>query len=271
MFHQNSFASGVGRGSLGNVINPYKKIIPGRGRGRCGETLDSEIDKLELDEYDNVNRGRVVKAYIKSVAENDQLLPSDVRCPKALVSTLDYLIDEILSKNPLKECHAFIRDRTRSIRQDFTLQNIRNEVAVEVHERIARFHILCLHEMRDLDESKFCVQQEIQQLQEACSRNRKHYRRLQIAMSSQQTSTGDSVVCFQEGDKPAVEITRCGPLRRPYESPSVKVCVLDDGSEFICDRRAIDPMEISHSESLLNPPWNLISRCLSKILQERLP
>lgn len=108
-------------------------------------------------------------------------------------------------------------------------------------------------------------------LRQACSRNRKHYRRLQIAMSSQQTSTGDSVVCFQEGDKPAVEITRCGPLRRPYESPSVKVCVLDDGSEFICDRRAIDPMEISHSESLLNPPWNLISRCLSKILQERLP
>ncbi|CEG76223.1 hypothetical protein RMATCC62417_11152 [Rhizopus microsporus] len=192
MFHQNSFASGVGRGPLGNVINPYKKIIPGRGRGRCGEilghveiydfvgtcqtkcpefeivkrSLDNEIDKLELDEYDNVNRGRVVKAYRKSVAENDQLLPSDVRCPKALVSTLDYLIDEKLSKNPLKECHAFIRDRTRSIRQDFTLQNIRNEVAVEVYERIARIHILCLYEMRDLDESKFCVQQEIQQLQE---------------------------------------------------------------------------------------------------------
>lgn len=69
-----------------------------------------------------------------------------------------------MSKNPLEKCHAFIRDRTRSIRQDFTLQNIRNEVAVEVHERIARFHILCLHEMRGLDESKFSEQQEVEQL-----------------------------------------------------------------------------------------------------------
>ncbi|CAO3665687.1 unnamed protein product [Rhizopus microsporus] len=126
--------------------------------------LQNSLDKLELDEYGNVDRDRVVKAYRRSAAGNDQPLPSDVRCPEALVSTLDYLIDEILSKNPLEKCHAFIRDRTRSIRQDFTLQNIRNEVAVEVHERIARFHILCLHEMRGLDESKFSEQQEIEQL-----------------------------------------------------------------------------------------------------------
>lgn len=78
--------------------------------------------------------------------------------------TLDYLVDEILSSNPLDKCHAFVRDRTRSIRQDFTLQNIRDITAVQAHERIARFHILCLHEMCELDEGKFSKQQETEQL-----------------------------------------------------------------------------------------------------------
>lgn len=77
---------------------------------------------------------------------------------------MDYLIDKVLSNNTLEKCHAFVRDRTRSIRQDFTLQNIRDITAVQVHERIARFHILCLHEMCEFDESKFSEQQETEQL-----------------------------------------------------------------------------------------------------------
>lgn len=77
---------------------------------------------------------------------------------------MDYLIDEVLSHNSLEKCHAFVRDRTRSIRQDFTLQNIRDIQAVQAHERIARFHILCLHEMCEMDEGKFSKQQETEQL-----------------------------------------------------------------------------------------------------------
>ncbi|KAG1050671.1 hypothetical protein G6F43_007073 [Rhizopus delemar] len=63
------------------------------------------------------------------------------------LSTLDYLIQEVMSTCPLEKCHAFIRDRTRSIIQHFTLQSIRDVTDVKVYERIARFHILCLHEM----------------------------------------------------------------------------------------------------------------------------
>lgn len=73
-------------------------------------------------------------------------------------------MDEVLTNVHLEKCHAFVRDRTRSIRQDFTLQNIRDVTAVEIHERIARFHILCLHEMCELDEGKFSKQQETEQL-----------------------------------------------------------------------------------------------------------
>lgn len=83
------------------------------------------------------------------------------------------MIDKVLSVYTLEKCHAFIRDRTRSIRQDFTLQNIRDITAVQVHERIARFHILCLHEMCGMDESKFSEQQETEQLRKGFKKENK--------------------------------------------------------------------------------------------------
>lgn len=65
---------------------------------------------------------------------------------------------------PLIKCHGFLWDRTRSIRQDFTLQNIRDASAVELHEKIARLHILSLHELCEYDDEKFSEQQETEQL-----------------------------------------------------------------------------------------------------------
>ncbi|KAI9305605.1 SAC3/GANP/Nin1/mts3/eIF-3 p25 family-domain-containing protein [Cunninghamella echinulata] len=126
--------------------------------------LQNGLDSLEMDEDGNLDPEKAVKTYRRSAAGNEQPLPSDVRTPDALIRTLDYLMNSILGQYPLEKCHPFIRDRTRSIRQDFTLQNIRDQKAVEAHERIARFHILCLHEMCHLDEEKFSEQQETEQL-----------------------------------------------------------------------------------------------------------
>ncbi|ORZ03295.1 SAC3/GANP/Nin1/mts3/eIF-3 p25 family-domain-containing protein [Syncephalastrum racemosum] len=122
------------------------------------------LDKMELDEHGNMDMARMVKRYRRSAAGNEQPLPSDVRPPEVLEETLDYLFGTVMLENPLIKCHAFLRDRTRSIRQDFTLQNIRDAPAIRLHERIARFHILCLHELSHFDEEKFSVQQELEQL-----------------------------------------------------------------------------------------------------------
>ncbi|KAI8874886.1 hypothetical protein K501DRAFT_297785 [Backusella circina FSU 941] len=126
--------------------------------------IQNNIDAMELDENGEVDLDKMVKAYRRSAAGNEQPLPSDVRSAEALSRTMDYLVDEVLSNNALENCHGFIRDRTRSIRQDFTRQNIRDITAIEVFERIARFHIMCLHEMCEFDENKFSHQQEMEQL-----------------------------------------------------------------------------------------------------------
>lgn len=124
----------------------------------------NSLEKWEI----NPNTGRVdvslaVKAYHRPAAGNEQALPSDVRPPMILNRTLDYLVDRIIcGPDPLRATHFFVRDRTRSIRQDFTLQNIRGQEAIPAHERIARYHILCLHKLRG--EKGFSEQQELEQL-----------------------------------------------------------------------------------------------------------
>lgn len=69
--------------------------------------------------------------------------------PSNLQKTLDYLFHDLLPQaSSWISVQEFVFDRTRAIRQDFTIQGGRTPIAVECHERIARFHILSLHESR---------------------------------------------------------------------------------------------------------------------------
>jgi hypothetical protein len=79
---------------------------------------------------------------------------------------MKYLIQELLVREdfPFSEIHKYIRDRTRAIRQDFTLQNIRNEICIEIHEWIARFHILSGYILCEEDVATFDAFQNTEQL-----------------------------------------------------------------------------------------------------------
>ncbi|BGP50022.1 actin cytoskeleton and mitosis protein [Rhodotorula kratochvilovae] len=123
----------------------------------------NNVDPLER--YPGTTRidpARAVKAFHRPAAGNDQPLPSDVRPPPVLHSTLDYLFHTLLPTLPLATTHPFIRDRTRSIRQDFTVQNVRGRSAIECNERIARYHILAVGALRE--QSGFSESQELEQL-----------------------------------------------------------------------------------------------------------
>ncbi|KAJ8292731.1 SAC3 family protein 1 [Rhodotorula toruloides] len=123
----------------------------------------NNVDPLER--YPGTTRidpTRAVKAFHRPAAGNDQPLPSDVRPPPVLHRTLDYLFHTLLPQHPLAVTHPFIRDRTRSIRQDFTVQNVRGRSAIECNERIARYHILAVGTLRE--QSGFSESQELEQL-----------------------------------------------------------------------------------------------------------
>ncbi|TIB59306.1 hypothetical protein E3P79_01801 [Wallemia ichthyophaga] len=144
-------------------------------RGTCTtmcplfERVEREY-QLNLDKWEvyvehprQANPARTVKTFHRPAAGDEASLPSDVRPAPVLKQTLDYLFHTILAEDAdLHDSHHFLRDRTRSIRQDFTLQHIRDRVAVECHERIARYHILCLHEL--CERTGWSDQQELEQL-----------------------------------------------------------------------------------------------------------
>ncbi|KAF9085798.1 hypothetical protein BGX27_003363, partial [Mortierella sp. AM989] len=132
------------------------------------------VEKFEkIPNTEHINHSRAVKAYARPAAGVEQALPSDVRPPDVLISTLDYLIKEIVNDNDLSDSHAFVRDRTRSIRQDFTLQNNRGSEAIYAHEIIARYHILCSHQL--CENENFSEQQEMEQLRKVLTSLQEFY------------------------------------------------------------------------------------------------
>ncbi|KAA8916781.1 hypothetical protein TRICI_001079 [Trichomonascus ciferrii] len=132
---------------------------------RVRRTYENNFKQLEKDpNTGKVTRELAVKAFSRPAAGQPPPLPSDVRPPAVLKSTLYYLIDNVIPELPAS--HSFLWDRTRSIRQDFTYQNYSGAEAIECNELIARIHIVSLHEMAGSDQ-EYSQQQELEQFNKA--------------------------------------------------------------------------------------------------------
>ncbi|VUG17931.1 DEBR0S2_19548g1_1 [Brettanomyces bruxellensis] len=141
-------------------------------RGSCQDMCPT-FERVEREFKNQVSRwekdpstGRISKMFaIKTFMRpsgQPPSLPSDVRPPKVLSRTLNYIIDNLLDKLP--DSQSFIWDRTRSIRQDFTFQNNYSGIeSIDCHERICRIHILSLHVMAAAHDPDYQQQQEIEQ------------------------------------------------------------------------------------------------------------
>ena len=98
----------------------------------------SQQDKLKADSR------AVVKEFSRSAA-GKSIDPSDLRPANVLLKTMNYLIEEIASKDsvyPWQMIYWFVFDRIRAIRQDLVVQRITGKPVVEIFEKACRFHIL---------------------------------------------------------------------------------------------------------------------------------
>ena len=151
-------------------------------------TMCSEKEMNEREEQNNLNLFEVdlsitrdylnkkikpsfaVKAYARSAAEKVMDNPDNIRPPEVLTKTLNYLLNEIVDidkDNVIADKHYkykvgdkytftditfFVEDRFRSIRQDYTILDLKgNKDSIICHEKIARFLILCLNEGLDYE------------------------------------------------------------------------------------------------------------------------
>ncbi|KAJ3299318.1 hypothetical protein HK104_009343 [Borealophlyctis nickersoniae] len=183
----------------GKMMDPDKKYDLKDAWDMVGECEDMcpEYERHEREFQDNlmefekipgtskIDHTKAVKRYRRAAADDEKPLPCDVRPPPVLQvqyqvcyhtahmrisqrpsydeqRTLDYLFHEIVREHGLRASYGFVRDRTRSIRTDLTLQNVRDMNAVDIHERIARYHLICSHHLCDAEGVD--ISQEIEQL-----------------------------------------------------------------------------------------------------------
>ncbi|KAJ5317599.1 hypothetical protein N7508_002107, partial [Penicillium antarcticum] len=131
---------------------------------KCEKYFDPATNQLEIME------SKMLKRFRRSAAGYDEQLPSDIRTPGTLLQSMNYLIRYVLGgSEPLAIIHKFVWDRTRSIRNDFSVQQVTQEEdvkkAVLCLERIARFHIVSLHLLSNpTNEEQFDRHQEREQL-----------------------------------------------------------------------------------------------------------
>jgi SAC3/GANP family len=155
---------------------------------------ESDIQLLERIDHNSIHpkdwtlRDTMVKRFRRSAADFKLDVPEWVRPPDVLERVCGYLEEWIMERDrqgpdprydqqnqtrtPLPlDVYQFIWDRTRMVRKDFTLQNYVggksghcDARAVRCHERMARWHCLCEHQLSHIPE--FQSQQSQQNLQE---------------------------------------------------------------------------------------------------------
>ncbi|KAG5641628.1 hypothetical protein DXG03_004564 [Asterophora parasitica] len=142
-----------------SVVGTCQDMCPRFERYR--RERESNLQEWELiPGTKRVDHRRAVKAYER--AAGDKILPSDLRPPPVLKTTLNYLFNDLLLRGGFSATQAFVRDRTRAVRNDFTIQHSYGPEAIECHDRCARFHILAIHFGRNRE--NFSLNMEEQQL-----------------------------------------------------------------------------------------------------------
>ncbi|KAG2791011.1 hypothetical protein PC129_g179 [Phytophthora cactorum] len=127
-------------------------------------------------------RDMIIKRFQRSSADHKLDIPAEIRPPGVLRRTQLYIEQAIMDLDqcgldprfqmprvpePI-ELYNFCWDRFRMIRKDFVLQNYRgaggrvHPIALDIHERIARYHVLSEHEL--IETPSFVAQQNMEQL-----------------------------------------------------------------------------------------------------------
>ncbi|KAL4947398.1 SAC3/GANP/Nin1/mts3/eIF-3 p25 family-domain-containing protein [Aspergillus filifer] len=142
---------------------------------RVERIVQKMVDKSEKYLHPATNtlqnmEAKMLKRFRRSAAGYDEQLPSDIRTPATLLQSMNYLTRHVIGgPESLGIIHKFVWDRTRSIRNDFSVQQVTQEedvkIAVTCLERIARFHIVSLHLLSSpANEEPFDRHQEREQL-----------------------------------------------------------------------------------------------------------
>lgn len=87
------------------------------------------------------DESKMVKEFARSAAGVQSAKARNIRTPKALTRTIEYLLTDVVTdiRRPFNFAYDFIFDRLRAVRQEIVMQNLPEAITVELLEPICMF------------------------------------------------------------------------------------------------------------------------------------
>lgn len=133
------------------------------------------------------DRNRTVKQFARSAAGQRQASPDELRPPDVLLRTTEYLLCTVVPSKEVSWSHIyhFVWDRLWSVRQDMTVQDIREATCITVLEQAVRFYVYAsFRSCQEAPNSGFDAHINGQHLQECLKRLLVLYREVDLKTHS---------------------------------------------------------------------------------------
>ncbi|XP_031493799.1 SAC3 family protein C isoform X2 [Nymphaea colorata] len=133
--------------SLPFVVGNCPDMCPARERAERERLRDLAVFERFYGNPRKTSSSLAVKKFCRTIS-SVHVHASDIRPLPVLQDTLAHLFNLLESSDqPFEVVHEFVFDRTRSIRQDLSMQNISGYEAVDMYEQMVMFHIKSHHKL----------------------------------------------------------------------------------------------------------------------------
>ncbi|XVF82583.1 hypothetical protein PTKIN_Ptkin16aG0061300 [Pterospermum kingtungense] len=134
---------------VGSIVGTCPFMCPEGERAQRERLRDLAVFERLNGDPRKTSPSLAVKKFCRTISLK-YVQASDVRPLSVLEDTLNYLLNLLdSSEHPFEVVHDFIFDRTRSIRQDLSMQNIVNDRAIHMYEKMVKFHVVSHHRLRN--------------------------------------------------------------------------------------------------------------------------
>ncbi|XP_059649339.1 SAC3 family protein C [Cornus florida] len=134
--------------SLPSLVGTCPHMCPEEERAQRERLRDLAVFERLNGNLGKTSSSLAVKKFCRTISTK-HLQASDVRPLPVLEDTLNYLLNLVDSSEfPFEVVHEFVFDRTRSIRQDLSMQNIIDDQAIHMYEKMVKFHVISHHKLR---------------------------------------------------------------------------------------------------------------------------
>ncbi|TYJ31338.1 hypothetical protein E1A91_A06G191300v1 [Gossypium mustelinum] len=141
------------REDVGSIIGTCPFMCPDGERAQRERLRDLAVFERLHGDPRKTSPSLAVKKFCRTISVK-HVQASDVRPLAVLEDTLNYLLNLLdSSEHPFEVVHDFIFDRTRSIRQDLSMQHIVNDRAICMYAKMVKFHVISHQRLRNCTSS----------------------------------------------------------------------------------------------------------------------